>query len=134
MLLAAAVVAVLLNTLALRLEAAAANKVGLICHQAGKLETEPIDPAVQVVVDMSETMVISTASTGRSTKFGVIELGHAAVTANHRLQHAHHGVRAEAMSLGYFFDQLLAGGGKFSHGDPLIVSSDTGLYKLQRPC
>jgi hypothetical protein len=24
------------------------------------------------------------------------------------------------MSLGYFFDQLLAGGGEFSHGDPLM--------------
>jgi hypothetical protein len=36
------------------------------------------------------------------------------------------------MSPGYFFNQLLAGGGEFSHGDPLIVSSDTGLYKPQR--
>jgi hypothetical protein len=33
------------------------------------------------------------------------------------------------MSLGYFFDQLLAGGDEFSHGDPLKVFSDTGLYK-----
>jgi hypothetical protein len=62
----------------------------------------------------------------------VIELGHAAVTTNHGLQHAHHGIRAEPMSLGNFFDQLLAGGGEFSHGDPLMVSPDTGLYKPQR--
>jgi hypothetical protein len=36
------------------------------------------------------------------------------------------------MSLGYFFDQLLAGGGEFSHGDPLEVFSYTALYKLRR--
>jgi len=62
----------------------------------------------------------------------MIELGHTAVTANHRLQHAHHGIRAEPMSLGHFFDQLLAGGGEFSHGDLLKVFPYTGLYKPRR--
>jgi hypothetical protein len=36
------------------------------------------------------------------------------------------------MSLGYFFDQLLAGGCEFSHDDPLKVFSYTRLYKPQR--
>ncbi len=45
LLLAATVVALLLGTLVLRLEAAAANQVGLVCHQAGKLRTELQTPA-----------------------------------------------------------------------------------------
>ena len=134
LLLAAAVVARLLSTLALRLEAAAANKVGLIFHQAGKIETEPIDPALQVVVEhVGDHGHSPPHPLAGATKFGVIELGHAAVTANHRLQHAHHGVRAEPMSLGYFFDQLLAGGGKLSHGDPPIVSSDIDYINCSAP-
>src|SRR5258708_35345768 len=111
-----------------------ANKEGgLVCHQAGKLGTEPIDPAFQVVVehvgDHGHSPLHPLAG---ATKFGVIELGHAAVTANHRLQQAQHGIRAEPMSLGYFFDQLLAGGGESSLGHPLI-SSSTREYYNRRP-
>nr|WP_255208823.1 hypothetical protein [Paraburkholderia youngii] len=69
-----------------------------------------------------------------ATKFGVIELGHAAVTANHRLEHAHHGVSAEPMSLGYLFDQLLAGGAEYSHGDPLMFLPTPGSTSRSAIC
>ncbi|WP_374703276.1 hypothetical protein [Cupriavidus pauculus] len=48
----------------------------------------------------------------------MIELGHAAMTANHGLQHIHHGICAEAMPLGDFVNDLLPSGRKFSHDDP----------------
>jgi hypothetical protein len=83
-LLAAAVIALRLTALALRLEAAAANKVGLICYQPGKLGTEPMDLAFKVVVEhVGDHGHATPHPLARTTKFGMIELGHTAVTANH---------------------------------------------------
>jgi hypothetical protein len=38
------------------------------------------------------------------------------------------------MSLSYFFDQLLAGGGEFSHGDPLMFLPTPGYINRSAAC
>jgi hypothetical protein len=44
-----------------------------------------------------------------------LELRHAAVTVDHRLQHAQHGIRTEAIPLGQVVNRLFAGWGELTH-------------------
>jgi hypothetical protein len=43
------------------------------------------------------------------------ELRHVAVTVDHRLQHAQHGIGTEAVPLGQVINRLLASWGELSH-------------------
>ena len=104
MLLAAAVTAWLLavaTTLALRLETAAVHQVGLAGHQVGEVVTEALDPAFQGVVEqIGQHGHAAWHPLARTTEFGMGELRHAAVTVDHRFEHARDGVWTETIPLG----------------------------------
>lgn len=109
--------------LALGLEAAATDQIGLIRHHAGEFETQPIDPAFQVVVKhVGHHDHAALHPLAGATEFGVIELGHAAVAVDYRFQHAHHGIGAKTVSSSDIVDYLLAGRGELSHGDIRALS------------
>ena len=97
--------------LALRLETAAVNQVGLAGHEVGKVVTEALDPAFQGVVEqIGQHGHAARHPLARTAEFGVIELRHAAVTMDHGVEHVQNGGRTEAIPLGQIVDRLLAGG------------------------
>jgi len=125
---AAAVVALLLPaavaTLALRLEAAGAHQIGLVGHQVGQLVAQRIDAALEVAVEhVGHHDHAAAHPLARARELGVRELGHAAVAIDDRIEHAHHGVGAEAVALSDVADGVLAGQRELTHGG---LSGDVG--------
>jgi hypothetical protein len=120
LLLATAVTALLLLTvtaaLTLGLESAAADQIRLVRYQAGEIVAESVDPAFQIVVEhIGQHDHSAPHPLAGAAEFGVIELGHAAVTGDHGFEHARYGIRTEAVPLRQIVDRLLAGGGEWSH-------------------
>jgi hypothetical protein len=91
----------LLAPLTLRLGAADGDEIGLISRQPRKLAAERINPTLEQVVEHigDHDHAAAHPLTG-AAEVWMAELRHGAVTVDHRLQHAQHGIRTEAMPLG----------------------------------
>jgi hypothetical protein len=107
----------------LRLEAAAAHQVGLVGDHVGQFGAQPVHPALELVVEHVRHHGHATAHplTGAG-ELGMVELGHAAVAVDHRLEHAHRRVETEAVALRDAVDEVMAGGSKLSHRGSFLVS------------
>jgi diacylglycerol kinase len=102
--------ALLLAPLALRLKAAAGDKIRLISRQPRKLPAERINPALERVVEhIGDHDHPAAHPLAGAAEVWMVELRHAAVTVDHRLQHAQHGIGTEAVPLGQVINHLLAG-------------------------